>query len=100
MKPVFDKCGKEILIGSYIVYGHNLGRCAGLKFGKVINIEDYKPNTSCDKSVRIKVIGVDDDWNFNIPKICKAGTLMYSNRIIVLPFEILPEYAKNLLKDL
>lgn len=96
-KSSLDKSLKnEIVVGSYIVYGHNLGRCAGLKFGKVIKID----NPPSDKNVfRYHVIGVDDDWAFRNPELSKRGMLLYENRMMVLPFTMLPEYAQKLLVD-
>ncbi len=39
MKKIYDKSGREINIGDYIVYGLALGRCAALRFGKVLDIK-------------------------------------------------------------
>lgn len=87
-----DKTGKqEIISGSYIVYGHALGRCAGLKFGKVIKV---------DEKNRYHVIGVDDDWKYQQPELSKKGILQFEERIIVLPFDMLPDYAQKLLQDI
>ncbi|HBD93005.1 MAG TPA: hypothetical protein DC057_02405 [Spirochaetia bacterium] len=98
-----DKCGNNIVSGCYIVYGHNLGRCAGLKFGKVLKVEVNEDinfySGKIEYYYKISVIGVDDDWNFQEPKLSKKGILQFPERIIVLPFEMLPEYAQNLLKD-
>ena len=94
-----DKCGKEIFVGSYIVYGHNLGRCAGLKFGKIIKIEKPKSEFS-DHDYNICVIGIDDDWGFRDASLSKRGILFYPERIIVLDFNDLPEYAQKLLVNI
>lgn len=83
----------KIEVGSYVVYGHALGRCAGLKFGKIIKIDEL------EGAYRYFVVGVDDDWDFETPKLSKRGILQFENRIIVLPFEMLPEYAQKLLND-
>ena len=45
-KPIFkDKCGKVLTSGDFIVYGHALGRCAGLRYGKVIDVKFPKEST-------------------------------------------------------
>jgi hypothetical protein len=91
-----DKTEKsEIVVGSYIVYGHALGRCAGLKFGRVVKIDTY------NDYFRYWVIGVDDDWYpRNNAQLSKMGRLQFEDRIIVLPFEMLPIYAQELLRDI
>jgi hypothetical protein len=88
-----DKRGQEIVPGDYIVYGHALGRCAGLRFGKVLKISEVEPTWRGQSPWRIKVQGVDDDWAGSPPFLCKPGTLQFPNRIVVLaasqlPFEI------------
>lgn len=91
-----DKTEKiEIEVGSYIVYGHALGRCAGLKFGKITKIDKYENRN------RYWVIGVDDDWHpRNKASLSKQGRLQFEDRIIVLSFNMLPIYAQELLKDI
>lgn len=99
-----DKTGKqEIEVGSYIVYATTLGRSSALKFGKVIGInipkepEAYQKKGDCS----YRVIGIDDNWfhmNKNMkPELNKPGTLLYGYRMVVIPFEFLPDYAQKLL---
>lgn len=102
-----DKTGKqEIEVGSYVVYATTLGRSSALKFGKIIGISVPKePEAFQDKGDRsYRVVGIDDNWyhmNKNMkPKINKPGTLLYGHRMIVLSFEMLPDYAQKFLKDL
>lgn len=96
-----DKAGREITIGAYIVYGHALGRCAGLQFGRVLNIKhtgEGKQNPWDDSPWRITVIGVDDHgygWQKEPELNRRKGTLMFPERIIVL--DTLPEKVKTLL---
>jgi hypothetical protein len=33
-----DKSGRELEPGDFIVYGHALGRCAGLRYGVVLEV--------------------------------------------------------------
>lgn len=93
-----DKLGTEITVGCFIAYGHALGRCAGIRIGKVLKIKEgekreFRPWASTD---RITVIGIDDDWSSQEPRLCtRTGTLLYSNRVIVL--STLPEKFMTLL---
>lgn len=98
-----DKTGKqEIKVGSYIVYATTLGRSSALKFGKVISRDVPKePEAFQNKGdYRYRVVGIDDNWTHLPPELNKPGTLLYETRIIVLPFEMLPDYAQKMLKDL
>lgn len=102
-----DKTGKtEIEVGSYVVYATTLGRSSALKFGKIIGINVPKePEAYQNKGdFSYRVVGIDDNWyhmNKNMkPELNKPGTLLYGHRMIVLPFESLPEYAQNFLRDL
>lgn len=93
-----DKLGKPITPGSYIAYGHALGRCAGLRIGMVLEIKRKKEPEYLHSysTVRITVIGIDDDWDHEPPKLNgRIGTLMFPNRTIVLsPKSLPPEYRK------
>lgn len=101
LEELLDKTGNKIEIGSYIVYGHALGRCAALKFGKVIDIEFQTDNfPQYPTHVRISVIGIDDEAHWSKPHLTKRGFLGFPERIIVLPVDKLPEYAKELLKNI
>lgn len=90
-----DKTGKqEIEVGSYVVYATTLGRSAGLKFGKIIEIKEK------EEGFAYRVVGVDDNWTHLSPEINKPGTLLYENRMVILSFDLLPAYAQEFLKDL
>jgi hypothetical protein len=104
----FDKTNKEIHVNDYIVYGHALGRCAGLRIGKVLKIKEKESRWGQEtiKSFSITVIGVDDDWvNYSPytnsePKLCShVGHLLYPNRIIVLDKSNVPEKYIELLES-
>ncbi len=91
---ITDKIGQEIKEGSYIVYGHALGRCAALKLGLVLKVGFAKKEGLYSKH-RITVIGTDEMrlWelnNIDIPYLTKVGTLMFPDRIIILPREKIP----------
>jgi len=98
-----DKTGKqEIEVGSYILYATTLGRSSALKFGKVVAVYLPKEPEAFQKKddYSYRVVGIDDNWGHRDPELCKPGTLLYENRIVVLPFEMLPDYAQKFLKDL
>lgn len=92
MQVPYDKTGAEIKEGDFIVYGHALGRCAGLRIGKVLAIKHHADKAytwSADWS--ISVIGVDDDWDSCAPRLCASkGTLAFPDRIVVLRRENVP----------
>ena len=92
-----DKAGQTVKRGDYIVYGSLLGRCAALKFGKVINIKcgpGYYNNDSLLWS--ITVASIEHSWGTDQMEPCeKNGTLQFPNRIV--KFDNLPQNYKNLL---
>jgi hypothetical protein len=97
-----DKAGNEIRVGDLIIYGHALGRCAGLRYGKVMKIT-WKEERQYDHSTNkwrlemvphFQVQGVDDDWSHQEAKLNKRkGTLMFGTRILVLDRKQVPETA-------
>lgn len=96
-KPI-DKLGQDILVGSYIAYGHLLDRSAGLRIGKVLDIT-WKKRWSNDKlSPHYTVWGVDEGWDGKLELCLKKGTLQFSDRIIVLPDDKLPKAYRDLLE--
>lgn len=99
MKAI-DKSGREIKIGDYIIYGHALGRCAGLRYGKVLKLNEKKDFNNKD-FVDVTVIGIDDDWDFRGVKICdRKGTLLFpESRVLVIEEDQMPEEVLKLLKN-
>jgi hypothetical protein len=101
-KMPLDKIGQPIVVGSYIAYGHALGRCAGIRVGKVLAVK-YKPaadyqGPGADGEWRITVIGVDDDWDFRGVHLCeRKGTLQFPSRMIVLASELVPARFRELM---
>lgn len=98
-----DKAGNGVAVGDYIAYGHNLGRCAGIRFGKVLKIECEVPPPVDGRTRQtawwIRVVGVDDDWQHNTPALCKGcGTLGYPTRILRAN-SFIPQYALELLRE-
>lgn len=98
-----DKLGREITPGAMIVYGHALGRCAGLQIGRVLAIKQVPETNYWGKEPkmawRITVIGIDDHGygNQKPPELnTRKGTLQFPERIIVL--DELPPAYKTLLE--
>lgn len=92
-----DKAGHTVKVGDFIVYGHALGRCAALKFGKVLKIETVK--TWRDEiEWRIGVRGVEEQrWCGKI-ELSRPGTLMFPERTI-LANDFIPQAYKDLLDE-
>lgn len=93
------KDGRTVCVGDFVIYGHNLGRCAGMRFGIVLKIEvvtDYRG----DDEWRIQVRGIDDDWRRDIgdAKPCRKGTLMYPERIMGVNMLIPDDFKELLMK--
>lgn len=86
-----DKAGKELKAGDLIVYGHNLGRCAGLQYGKVIGITETKPRWSDDEpKVKLKVVGVNSDWTWEGAKAQRASCLEFESRVLKINRDQIP----------
>ncbi len=97
---VKDKVGNEIKVGCFIVYGHALGRCAGLRIGKVLRINMREPPkfvANQDPDPSFTVMSVNDMVGFPIGLMHKKGTLYFPSRIIVLEPNQVPEAYKALL---
>jgi len=113
-----DKLDQEIKVGCYLAYGHALGRCAGLRIGKVLGLKediertwegeprlghiwkDGKQISGVEVHLyRITVIGVDDDWEGMEPlKLAMhKGTLQFPTRVVVLDPEKVPSAYRDLL---
>lgn len=100
MTPCFDKLGQEIVVGSYIAYGHALGRCAGLRVGRVDRIVQKDDTYRMGWQWAITVTHVDDDWSHTPPTLGnRRGTLMFPNRMIVLAPELVPATYRALLGE-
>lgn len=98
-----DKIGQEIKPGSYIVYAHSLGRSPGLRVGIVVSEPiHYGPGElkSWEEydQYRIKVRGVDGEWEWKEPQLLsRNSTLQFPSRIVVIEPETLPDAVKELL---
>ena len=96
-----DKASNTVHVGDFTAYGSLLGRCAALKFGKVIKIEKVSPDWDKSKEEwHIRVIGVEDwqpGWRPDYLEKSKPGTLMYPDRIL-LANDFIPEKYKEVLE--
>lgn len=105
----FDKSGRDLKAGDLIVYGHALGRCAGLQYGLVLEVLEPRTERSWaetpDLIPRIRVQGVDRSDNYqgqqlgwmknqtvpdHPPKLLKASVLTFSSRILKLSRDQVP----------
>jgi hypothetical protein len=103
-----DKAGRSLEPGDYIVYGHALGRCAGLRYGMVINVYEPKDDgygwwpgkAEGKKKVHVRVRGVDDDWQQKSFKLLsKDSTLQFGDRILRISSAQMPKEVLELLND-
>jgi len=95
-----DKLGQEVGVGDCIIYGHALGRCAGLRIGKVLKIIKKTIDNDYLSPWRITVQGVDDDWDHNEPSLCRKGTLQFPKRIMRVDTNTLPDNIQELLRNI
>lgn len=101
---VKDLIGQEIKPGSIIAYGHALGRCAGLKIGKVLDVQttrQERPGYKDYVTYRIRVRGIEELWNYKDGvrqlEVTKIGTLQFPNRMIVIDKLTLSDNYQELL---
>ncbi|MBI2030795.1 hypothetical protein HYT05_04190 [Candidatus Kaiserbacteria bacterium] len=99
-----DKAGVAIVPGDYIVYGHALGRCAGLRYGKVLALVPHPPKERSyykvgDRECKLRIIGVDDDWSSHKPPelLTKASVVGFGSRVLKLYPSQVPEKVAELL---
>jgi hypothetical protein len=107
-----DKVGTRIEEGSYVVYGHALGRCAALRIGKILDYEFKGFDSSYDRDTSVwaedtskpifyfSVWGVDEGWNREPKLTSTKGTLQFADRMMVVDYDTLPFEYKKLLAPL
>ena len=94
LTKAYDKVGQEITKGCFIAYGHALGRCAGLRIGRVESVnfseeEGYDWDSEHNivekilETVTVTVLGIDDDCK-PIKILEKKSTLFFPERMVVL----------------
>ena len=99
-----DKIGQDINVGDYIAYGHALGRCAGIRIGKVLAIKgevhENPWNHKEETRWRIHVWGIYDDFpNMELEILTHKGVLEIPNRIVRLNIDQVPSAYIELLRD-
>lgn len=100
MEPKFiDKAGREIKAGDLIVYGHNLGRCAGLRYGRVVAVTLSKEERYRDRIPKLRIRAVDDDWGCkDVSLLAKDSFLSYGNRVLKVTEDQIPSEVLALLR--
>ncbi len=118
----YDLVGREIKPGVIIAYGHAIGRSAGLRIGKVIDVLAYAamryeyvtpyvygqptPNRVLIEDTknpdwRVTVQGFNTGWNANqtATPLARLSTLMYPARMVVIGENTtdLPDRAESLI---
>jgi hypothetical protein len=79
----FDKSGTEVLPGDIIIYGHNLGRCAGLRYGVVKEVKERQGYGDKKPIPVLRVRGYNDDWSHKKGSLCqKDGSLAFPERVL------------------
>lgn len=96
LESFVDKIGQEVRVGDTIAYGHALGRCAGLRIGKVKGIEKVRRAYSRREEWAILVRGVDDDWSGRPSLSLRPGTLQYPTRTLKITTPLPEPYAQIL----
>lgn len=99
-EPVFpDKTGRSLRPGDFVVYGHALGRCAGLQYGMVLAITEGKFGYGDKQYPKLRIQGVemDDNNDFHDPEwtkerrqklntprasLLKPSTLTFPSRVL------------------
>lgn len=91
-----DKSGWILKPGDFIIYGHALGRCAGLQYGKVMEIIEGKSPLGYNMPTWTKLkirpvtyndnydrIGPDYQWDTSKVRVStKASVLTFSSRVL------------------
>ena len=116
---VLDKIGQKLVVGSLIVYGHALGRCAALQLGKVLAIKVipkvsqkwrgrdpvtnqniYEDYDNADYRITVQGVEMNDNWlPDETPELLRKGTLQFPSRIIVLDPANVPQKVRELLDN-
>lgn len=100
MNQALDKAGKPIYRGNFVVYGHALGLGGGLRFGRIVSIKEMEADLRGNPVHHFMVRSIADD-DGGPPSLNKRhSTLLFSERILVISRDILPDYYRILLSDL
>ena len=101
-----DKLGQPIIKGSWIAYGHALGRCAGLRIGYVLSAKSLAvPDTAFNHGRvdnKIQVLGIQDDWSVGIAGatvLPRKSTLQFPDRMAVLSDSQVPARYRKIMQE-
>lgn len=111
-----DKAGREVFPGDYIVYGHALGRCAGLQYGRVLDVipavrdDKYAKYTGICAKIRVRGVDAHDNWlgytkqdkGYKAGKVelLKPGVLCYPSRVLKVEPHQIPEAILGMLEQI
>lgn len=97
-----DKAGRLILPGAYIVYAVSLGRSAGLRWAKVLEVSPAKKTEygGLHGNCALKVQPVDAEWSHKQAEPQKVSYLRFSDRTVIVDEEYVPEVIFRLLNNL
>lgn len=107
MKEYADVTATPINAGDFIIYAASAGRSAILKFGVVTSLGTRKEPYSDDLEKCVNAITLDywasgnlytEDGGFCLQNNGKPVRLTFSERIIVIPAERIPEHAMRLVR--
>lgn len=76
-----DMLGRHVVVGDWIAYGYNLGRCAAIKLGIVLSIKEDSSLKDYQGRWKIRVRGCEKNYN-DVWVATAPGTLSYPSRII------------------
>ncbi len=101
-----DKAGSVVQPGDIIVHGHALGRCAGLRYAKVLALVPHPEdklfpgslNKVGDRDCKIRIIAVNAEWSHRPPEIAdKPVVIGFGDRVMKLHQDQVPEKILGLL---
>ena len=101
-----DKTGRPLKPGDLVIYGHALGRCAGLQYGKVLAVTEGKFGyDQVFPKLRVQGGSMDDNNDFHDPEwtatrrtkhgdplvsLLKPSTLSFPSRVLRVTREQVP----------
>lgn len=99
-----DKLGRELKPGDFIVYGHALGRSAGLKLGRLLTIDNFEEPgyhpPLVNQCFRMRVVGIYDHFGIKPgPNQITKGVLKFPDRCCKVPENEVPETLKALINE-
>ena len=99
-----DKVGRPLKPGDLIIYGHALGRCASLQYGKVLGVLPGKPGHA--SKLKVQGVRLNDNWNHQSGRTSRdayalrASTLQYPSRVLKVTKSQIPPQVLKVLKKI